>query len=105
MAHNNPPHWDLTNVYPSLSSPQYAADFKKMQKLLDEHPDQLMIRRAMADQLHRNSRTPEAIAMLDTVGEKLLEAGDKDGLVAVVNQILLMNPPNVEEYRAMLTRL
>ena len=76
-----------------------------VQKLLTEHPDQVMIRRAMADQLHRNGRTSEAIAMLDTVGEKLLEASDKAGLVAVVNQILLMNPPNVEDYRAMLTRL
>jgi len=76
-----------------------------VQKLLTEHPEQVMIRRAMADQLHRNGRTAEAIAMLDEIGDKLLEAGDKDGLVAVVNQILLMNPPNVEEYRAMLTRL
>lgn len=34
MAKQTPPHWDLTNVYPSLSSPKYAADFEKLQKNL-----------------------------------------------------------------------
>jgi thioredoxin-like negative regulator of GroEL len=75
-----------------------------VQKLLDDHPDQLMIHRVLAEQLHKNGQTAEAIAHLDVVGDKLLEAGDKTGLVAVVNQILMMNPPNADEYRSLLAR-
>lgn len=31
-----PPRWDLTNVYPSLSSKEYAADLAKLKKLIAE---------------------------------------------------------------------
>ena len=34
-----------------------------------------------------------------------MEAGDISGLKAVINQILLMNPPNSERYRALLLKL
>jgi pepF/M3 family oligoendopeptidase len=34
MAKKTLPHWDLSNVYPSLSSPEYAADVKKLEKNL-----------------------------------------------------------------------
>lgn len=32
MSSKTPPHWDLSNVYPSLTSEKYAADFKKLEK-------------------------------------------------------------------------
>ena len=36
MPQKTPPRWDLSNVYPSLSSAEYAADFEKMKNLLQE---------------------------------------------------------------------
>jgi pepF/M3 family oligoendopeptidase len=36
MAEQKPPRWDLTNVYPSLSSKQYAADLAKLKKLITD---------------------------------------------------------------------
>lgn len=42
MPAHTPPHWDLTNVYPSLSSPQYAADFEKLTKLIAEQEKYLV---------------------------------------------------------------
>ena len=30
MSTQTPPHWDLTNVYPSLSSKEYAEDFETL---------------------------------------------------------------------------
>ncbi len=34
MTTQTPPRWDLTNVYPSLSSKEYSADFEKLNSLL-----------------------------------------------------------------------
>lgn len=36
MSAQKPPRWDLSNVYPSLSSPEYARDFEKFNNLIDE---------------------------------------------------------------------
>ncbi len=36
MTNQNPPRWDLTNVYPALSSKEYASDLKKLSELIDE---------------------------------------------------------------------
>ena len=36
MTTKTPPHWDLSNVYPSLSSPKFTADVKKLEKSLAE---------------------------------------------------------------------
>jgi len=76
-----------------------------LQKLLDEHPEQVMIRRHLAQELYKSGQTAEAIIQLDAVGDKLMEVGDKAGVAEVVNQILAMNPPNAEEYRTLLTQL
>jgi pepF/M3 family oligoendopeptidase len=32
---NHPPHWDVSNIYPNLSSPEYQADFNRMNISLD----------------------------------------------------------------------
>ncbi len=36
MTSQTPPRWDLTNVYPSLSSPEYAAGFESLQSMVAE---------------------------------------------------------------------
>ena len=36
MTTKTPPHWDLSNVYPSLSSPKFSTDVKKLEKSLAE---------------------------------------------------------------------
>lgn len=76
-----------------------------LQKLVDEHPEQVMLRRVLADQYHQQGQTAEAISQLDALGDKFMEVGDKAGVTEVVNQILAMNPPNAEEYRQLLQQL
>jgi pepF/M3 family oligoendopeptidase len=73
MASKNPPHWDLTNVYPSLSSPQYAADFSKLQNLLDEQEKFLA----------------EKVSLVDASSEDALIAETASVLIKRFNQILL----------------
>ena len=50
-------------------------------------------------------RTEDAIAQLDSLAESLLEAGKKEDALAVINQILLMEPPNANQYRQLLMQL
>ena len=76
-----------------------------IEKLIEEHGDQVVLHRALADELHKAGRTAEAIAELDTVGDKLMENNDKPAVIEVINRILSMNPPNADDYRAVLDKL
>ena len=64
-----------------------------------------MLKRFLAAQLHQAGRTENAITLLDTLGEVLVQDGDKQGAMEVINQIVLMNPPNVEDYRQLLQQM
>jgi len=76
-----------------------------LQDLVKEHDDQPLLKRTLAAQLHRSERTDEAIALLDMLGESLIQGGDKAGAMEVINQIILMNPPNAGKYRQVLNQM
>jgi tetratricopeptide (TPR) repeat protein len=76
-----------------------------LEDLITEHPDQPLLKRIYAMQLHKAGRTDEAISLLDTLGETLMQSGNKQGALEVINQIVMMNPPNVEEYRKLLFQM
>jgi tetratricopeptide (TPR) repeat protein len=76
-----------------------------LEDLLKEHSDQSVLKRAFAQQLHRAGRTQEAVAQLDTLGDSLMEAGNRKEAMEVIHQIVLMNPPNVEDYKVLLAQM
>jgi tetratricopeptide (TPR) repeat protein len=76
-----------------------------IEELIKDHEDQPLLKRALAARLHHAGRIDEAISILDILGEDLVKLGDKQGALEVINQIVLMNPPNVEEYRHLLTQM
>jgi tetratricopeptide (TPR) repeat protein len=76
-----------------------------LESLIHDHEDQPLLKRTLAAQLHRAGRTQDAIAILDVLGETLVEKGDKPGALEVINQIVLMNPPNVQDYRTLLEQM
>ena len=76
-----------------------------LEDLVREHDDQPLLKRTLAALLNRMGRMADAIPVLDQLGEALLEKGDKQGAMDVINQIVLMNPPNVEDYRALLNQM
>jgi tetratricopeptide (TPR) repeat protein len=87
------------------SNRQVEKSIDFLEDLLNEHTDHLMLKRALANQLHRAGRTDEAVTQLDVLGESLMQAGKRREAMEVINQIVLMNPPNVEDYRQLLTQL
>ena len=76
-----------------------------LEGLVNENQDQIILRRALADQYMHAKKTDDAIAQLDTIGEILVEEGKTEDAIAVIQQILLMNPPNANDYRALIQHL
>jgi tetratricopeptide (TPR) repeat protein len=76
-----------------------------LEELVKENEDRIVLRRALAEQYKQAGQTEAAIAQLDTVGEMLVEEGKMDEAVNTIQQILMMNPPNSEEYQRLLQQL
>ncbi len=92
----------LSYLHTSNRNPQ-AVPF--IEDLLSERPDDPMLRRALAQAYQQAGRTEDAIAQLDSIADSLLTLGKKEEAMVVVNQILLMNPANSDQYRQLLTQL
>ena len=76
-----------------------------IEELLEDRPDDLTLVRALAQAYHQAGRVEDAVAKLDTIAESLLNEGKKEDALVVINQILLMNPTNAEQYRQLLMQL
>jgi len=76
-----------------------------LEDLVRDHDEQPLLKRTLAALLHRMGRITDAIPILDQLGEVLIQKGDKQGAMDVINQIVLMNPPNVQDYRALLNQM
>ena len=76
MPANTPPHWDLTNVYPSLSSLKFNADFKKLQKMISELEVYFQTALPKADETAKSAVLAETAAtLIDRFNAILLVAG------------------------------
>jgi tetratricopeptide (TPR) repeat protein len=73
--------------------------------LLEEHPGDITLRRGLAQAYYQAGRIEDAVQELDALAETLLESGRKEEAIALINQILLMNPPNAPQYRQLLLQL
>ncbi len=76
-----------------------------LEKQLEERPQQAAIRRRLGEAYNLVGNHSEAIKQLDMTREILMGTGDRVGAIAVVQRIVELNPPDVEEYRQTLERL
>ncbi|MBN1665525.1 MAG: tetratricopeptide repeat protein [Anaerolineales bacterium] len=76
-----------------------------LEEMVEEHSDQAMLRRRLAEQYHLMERKSQAIEQLDQVGEILLDSGDKMGAMAAIQRIIELEPDNVQEYRQLINRM
>ncbi|MFZ5858522.1 MAG: tetratricopeptide repeat protein [Chloroflexota bacterium] len=106
MARSEQALAELENYLTYLeSNRQNAEAISFLEELLIDHSDQPALRRALASLYQQAGRTADAITQLDAVGESLLGKGDKDGAIAAINQILMLNPPNADAYRKLLAQV
>jgi predicted Zn-dependent protease len=76
-----------------------------LEELVNENEDRIILRRTLAEQYKQAGQTEAAISQLDAIGEILIGQGKMDEAVNTVQQILLMDPPNADEYQRLLQQL
>jgi tetratricopeptide (TPR) repeat protein len=76
-----------------------------IESLLEERPGDVTLRRGLAQAYYQTGRTEDAVRELDSLAESLLDKGNKEEAIVIINQILLMNPPNAAQYRQLLMQL
>jgi tetratricopeptide (TPR) repeat protein len=97
---------ELDNYIAHLNSHnQGARALEFLVGLTNEHPKRVPLRRRLADLYRLLGQPKQAIEQLDTIGELLLDTGDRAGAVQTVEMILSLNPPNRGEYQQLLDQL
>jgi len=82
---------------------EQAVEFAE--SLVESNPNQISLRIRLADLYRQMDRVDQAVDLLDTVGESFLDAGDTAGAVKILERIIDLNPPNIEEYHQSLIQL
>ncbi len=80
-----------------------AIDF--LGAVIAEQPDHSELRKRLADTFLRDGQMIAAVEQLDLVADARLNAGDHDGAIAILESIVNLNPPNVNEYRRALAQM
>lgn len=97
---------ELDNYLAYLSSSNQEKEAVAfLEKLVEEYPKRVPIRRRLADLLRHMGRVPDAISQLDAIGEILLEAGDRVSAMQTVEMILALNPTNRSDYQQLLEQI
>lgn len=76
-----------------------------LENLVREEPNRAVVRRRLAEHYHHAGRYAEEIAQLDAIGEILMDAGDSQGAIKVIESILLLKPANTMDYQRLLAQL
>lgn len=73
--------------------------------LLVDHSARIDLRRRLADLLIHDGKVAEAALQLDAAADALLSAGKNYEAINLLETIISLNPPNVQEYRVALESL
>lgn len=93
--------------YIMLFDPESEADNVRDYLILlkEEVSNEDYIVRQLAVHYQKLGQTDLAITELDGLGDMLLEAGNKGAAVEVIQEIINLNPPNIEAYQKLLGQL
>ena len=76
-----------------------------LEEMIEEDPKPAVLRRALAEEYALAKRIPDAVAQLDTLGENLLNEGDREGAIQAIEAIIAMNPPDQAKYQLLLEKI
>ncbi len=94
---------ELVAFYQSRQEPQKAIGV--VEALASSYPSESALTMRLAQCYHVAGKTDKAVEILDVLADTLFNAGQKETALTVVQQIIAMNPPRVEDYRALLAKL
>jgi hypothetical protein len=87
------------------SNQQHAVLAGFIQRLLEEYPEIIPLRRRLVDAFIRAGQVSEAVSHLDTIGERLLQAGDRAGAIQTIETIISLEPTNRSDYITLLNQM
>jgi len=104
---NNTPAENEISRYVMLFDPESEAENVREYLILlkEELPNEDYIVRQLAAHYQKLGQSELAISELDGLGDMLLEAGNKGAAVEVIQEIINLNPPNIEDYQKLLGQL
>ncbi len=106
MAQEQPALAELDNYIAFMNSSHKLGDLVAfMESVAADHPQNIPVLRRLADVYRGVGRVPDAINQLDAIGDMLLEAGDRAGAIQTIEMILMMDPPNRQDYLQVLEQL
>ena len=76
-----------------------------IQKLAGEYPDRIFLRKKNAELFQSSGQIDKAIQEYDDIGDLLLDAGDSQGAIDIIELILALDPPNKDQYQDLLENL
>lgn len=93
--------------YISLFDPEQESSkiIEYLEELKEENPKKAGIRRSIAAYYQAQGQKQQAVAELDSTGDMLLDEGDRVGAIQIIEEIISLNPPNVEDYQKLLSQL
>ena len=91
-------------AYLNRSGRQHEA-LESLEYLVSNNPDQVAIKRTLAEQYQLVDNGERAVEIWDEVAEQLLNDRDREGARYAVEAILALDPPNADEYRSLLENL
>lgn len=94
---------DALKLYEAKRLDQAALDV--LHKAIGEYPENLELRKRLANQYARQGQKELAVKELDHIADTLLANGNRMGAIAMVKAIVALNPPNVAEYQELLQGL
>ncbi|MBS1250685.1 MAG: Beta-barrel assembly-enhancing protease [Chloroflexi bacterium] len=84
---------------------EHAKVIDVLEQLREEMPRKPALRRHLAMAYENQGRIEEAIAELDTLGELLLDSGQKTLAIEAISKIIDFRPPNLEQYQQLLDQM
>lgn len=97
---------EIDNFVANLESIGLRADaIPFLEDLLEEYPKQAILRNYLAEEYRQAGRVEDAIVQLDSLGEICLDAGDSQAAIQAMVSIVALNPPNVNQYLAVIRKL
>lgn len=76
-----------------------------LEKLVGENEDMIFARKRLAEFFQQNAQVEKSIAQWDKMAELLIAKGNKEEAKEAIRAILLLKPPNAEQYRVALKKL
>ncbi len=97
---------ELENAIATISAHgEKSSGIEFIESLVKENPERIPVRRKLVEMYLKTGQIKSAIGELDSIGDMLLQAGDKAGAIKIIEAILALNPTNKTDYKDLLEKI